>query len=136
MNLRKKKELAAKTLNIGRERIIFVHSRKEEIKEAITKQDIRDLAKEGAIIVKNIAGRRKLQKRKNKRGVGKIKKKVNTRKKEYVIMTRKLRAYLNSVKESLGLSKEEIKEVRNRIKNKRFRSKAILKEYLGGIKKA
>tara|TARA_Y100000034_G_C6661821_1_gene290188 strand:- start:100 stop:507 length:408 start_codon:yes stop_codon:yes gene_type:complete len=135
MNLRKKKELAAKTLRVGKERIVFIHSRKEEIKEAITKQDIRDLTKEGAIVVKDVKGRKKIERRKNKRSTGKIKKKVNTRKKDYVIMTRKLRGYLTSVKESLSLSKEEVKEIRNRIRNKKFRSKAVLKEYLGGMKK-
>ena len=135
MNLRKKTALAIKTMGVGKERIVFVESRKEEIKDAITKQDIRDLVKEGAIVIKAIKGRKKVGKRKNKRSTGKIKKKVNTRKKDYVIMTRKLRSYINSVKEGLGLSRGEIKEIRNRIRNKGFRSKAILKEYLGGIKK-
>ena len=135
MNLRKKTALAIKTMGVGKERIVFVESRKEEIKDAITKQDIRDLVKEGAIVIKAIKGRKKVGKRKNKRSTGKIKKKVKTKKKNYVIMTRKLRSYINSVKEGLGLSRGEIKEIRNRIRNKGFRSKAILKEYLGGIKK-
>jgi len=134
MNLRTKKALAIKTLGVGKERIVFIESRKEEIKEAITKQDIRDLVAEGAIIIKEVKGRKKVKKRKNKRGTGKIKKTVNTRKRDYVIMTRKLRKYLKAVKESLGLSREEIKDTRNRIRNKTFRSKAVLKEYLEGKK--
>ena len=54
MNLRKKKILAAKALKVGKERIIFLKPRLEEIKEAITKQDIKDLYKEGAIKIKEV----------------------------------------------------------------------------------
>jgi len=68
MNLGKKKELAKRTLKVG----------KGEIKEAITKQDIRDLKREGAIVIKNIKGRRKVKKKK-KKGVGNIRKKIKTR---------------------------------------------------------
>ena len=59
MNLRKKKELAARILKVGKERIIFSQQRLNEIKEAITKQDIRDLKRDGAITVREISGRRK-----------------------------------------------------------------------------
>ncbi len=59
MNLEKKKKLAARTLNVGKERIIFLKSRLEEIKEAITRQDIKDLHKDGAIIIKEEKGRKK-----------------------------------------------------------------------------
>jgi len=69
MNLSKKKELAKRTLKIGKSRIVFLESRLSEIKEAITKQDIRDLKREGAIIIKNIKGRRKVKKRKKRSSV-------------------------------------------------------------------
>ncbi len=131
MNLRKKKELAAKTLNVGKERIIFVESRLDEIKEAITKQDIRDLVERKAILLKEKQGRKKVKKRKNARGAGKIKKKINVRKRNYVKVTRKLRKYLKAVKEKLGMGREEVKEIRKAIRNKKFKSKANLKEHLG-----
>ncbi len=54
MNLRKKKALAARTFGVGLSRIEFLEPRLDEIKEAITKQDIRDLYKDGAIRIKNI----------------------------------------------------------------------------------
>jgi len=41
MKLDKKKNLAKRVLNVGKERIIFVKERLSEIKEAITKQDIK-----------------------------------------------------------------------------------------------
>ena len=135
MNLRTKKELAAKTLKVGKERVIFVRARLDEVKEAITKQDIRDLKEDGAIKVKEIKGRKKNVKRKNKRSTGNIRKKVNTRKQDYVTMTRKLRKYTNEMKKKGLLSLEEIKEIRNRIRNRMFKSKAHLKDYIGGLRK-
>lgn len=136
MNLSKKKSLAIRTLKVGKERIVFLQPRLDEIKEAITKQDIRDLQKEGAILVKEIKGRRKTEKKKkNKRSPGNIRKKVNKRKQEYVIMTRKLRKYAAEMKKQGRLSKEEVIDIRKKIRNKVFRSKAHLKEYIGGLKK-
>lgn len=134
MNLGKKKSLAARTLKVGKDRIIFVKSRLEDIKEALRKQDIRDLQQEGAIIVKEIKGRKKKEK-KRKRTTGNIRKKVKTRKQDYVIMTRKLRRFVAGMKKHEKLSKEEIAEIRKKIRNKIFRSKAHLKEYIGGLKK-
>lgn len=134
MNLNKKKSLAVRTLKVGKQRIVFLRSRLDEIKEAITKQDIRDLQKEGAIFVKDIKGRKKVEK-KNKRSPGNIRKKVNKRKQKYVIMTRKLRKYVAEMKKQGRLSKEEVIDIRKKIRNKIFRSKAHLKEYTGGLKK-
>ncbi|MAG11115.1 hypothetical protein CMI44_02285 [Candidatus Pacearchaeota archaeon] len=135
MNLRKKKELAVRVLGAGKRRVNFVQSRLEEIKEAITKQDIKDLKKEGAIIVKEIRGRKKIVKKGKKKSPGKIKKKVNKRKQEYVIMTRRLRGYVAELKKKGELSAEEVKEIRKRIRNRKFRSKAHLKEYIGSLEK-
>jgi len=134
MNLRKKKELSTRTLKIGKKRIIFLEPRLDEIKEAITKQDIRDLKKDGAIIVNKIGGRTKNTKRKIKKTTGNIRKKVNKRKKEYVILTRKLRKYVAGGKKSGELSKEDTKEIRKKIRNKMFKSKAHLKEHMGGLR--
>jgi|SRR3989338_1263108 len=127
MNLRSKKELASRTLKVGKGRIVFIDSRKSEIKEAITKQDIRDLAVSGAIIIKNIKGRKKIAGRK-RRGVGGIRQKVNERKKRYVIITRKLRNYLKG--SSAHLSKEDIKKIRKKIKNREFKNKLDIKKYI------
>ncbi|GBE20446.1 MAG TPA: hypothetical protein ENG87_02695 [Candidatus Pacearchaeota archaeon] len=135
MNLSKKKALAVKTLKKGKKRIVFLESRLNDIKEAITKQDIRDLHKEGAIVIKELKGKRKKKKRKTKKGKGNVRKKVNKRKKDYVTLTRKLRKYLNEIKNQKKLSKEESNEIGKRIRNKMFRSKSHMKEYIGGIKR-
>lgn len=135
MNLSKKKELAARTLNVGAGRIVFVKERLEEIKEALTKQDIRDLKKDGAIVIKEIKGRKKNVARKRQRGPGKIKKKVNKRKQEYVTITRKLRNYIREMKKQGKVAADDVKDLRKKIRNRLFRSKAHLKDYLGGSRK-
>lgn len=133
MNLKKKKALAARTFGVGESRIEFVKPRLEEIKEAITKQDIRDLYKEGAIRIKNIKGRRKIVVKKKKRGAGNVKKNINKRKREYAISTRKLRKYLA---ESSGkITDKERIDIRKKIRNRFFKSKLQLKEHIGGIGK-
>ncbi|HJX49963.1 MAG TPA: 50S ribosomal protein L19e [Candidatus Nanoarchaeia archaeon] len=134
MNLRKKKELTSRMTGVGKGRIVFVTSRLEEIKEAITKQDIRDLIKEKAIIIKNIKGRRS-SKKKIHRSTGNIRKKVKNRKRNYVLLTRKLRGIITELKKQGKISKEEVEEIRKKIRNKLFKSKAHLKEYLKEIEK-
>ena len=135
MNLRNKKLLARRTFNIGKRRIVFLSSRLDEIKEAITKKDMRDLQKDGAILVKEIKGRKKVKKRVGKKSPGNIRKKVNKRKKEYVIMTRKLRKYVAELKKQGKLSREEVIDIRKKIRNKFFKSKANLKNYIGELEK-
>jgi large subunit ribosomal protein L19e len=133
MNLKKKKILAAKALKVGKERIIFLKPRLEEIKEAITKQDIRDLKKDGAIVIKENKGRRKFQ-RSPKRRVGKIRKRVNKRKREYIILTRNLRRVILELKNQKRISKEAWLDLRKKIKNKFFKNKTQLKDYIRNLK--
>ena len=134
MNLGKKKALAARALKIKKDRIVFLSSRLEEIKEAITKQDIRNLKKEGAIVIKGIKGKKK-KKKKSSRSPGNIRKKPDRRKKTYMIMTRKLRKYVAEVKKRGEISKEDISQIRKKIRNREFKSKAHLKEYVGVLRK-
>jgi len=130
MKLNKKKELAAKVLGVGKGRIAFVNSRLEEIKGAITRQDIKDLVTEGAIVIKEVKGRAKVVKRKHRRGSGNIRKRVNTKKKVYMAITRKLRAYILELLSQDKMTKEEYKELRRNIKVHSFKSKQSLKEHL------
>lgn len=134
MNLKKKKDLAKRTFNVGEERIIFIESRIKDIKEAITKQDMRDLKQDGAIVIKEIKGRRSVGK-KRRRSVGNIRKKTVKRKRDYVILTRKLRKYVLEMKNNGVISKTEADEIRKKIRNKMFRSKSHLREHIRGLKK-
>ena len=130
MQLAKKKELAAKVLKVGKNRVLFLDGHTTEIKEAITRQDIQDLVQSGAIQIKDVAGRTKIVKRKHRRRTGKIKKKVNVRKKEYVTITRKLRAFTRGLVRVGAIDKDKNKSIRRMIRARRFKSKRHLKESL------
>ncbi|MAE49864.1 hypothetical protein CMI48_03485 [Candidatus Pacearchaeota archaeon] len=130
MNLEKKKILAAKTLNVGKARIRFNTARLEEVKEAITKQDIRDLHQSGAISIKEVSGRKTIVKRKTRRRVGSIKKKVKTRKKDYMALVRKLRAHLRGALRQGKIDREQHIKLRKQTKAKTFRSLSNLKEHM------
>lgn len=133
MNLAKKKELAAKVLGVGKNRIGFISSHLPEIKEAITRQDIIDLQKAGAIQVKEVSGRKKLVKRKNRRRKGKIKRPVNQTKKDYVIITRKLRTFLKHLSKTGKIDQEKHAIARKRVRARKFKSKRHLNESLGEL---
>jgi ribosomal protein L19E len=130
MNLAKKKALAAKALNVGKNRLIFMENGLSEIKEAITKQDIKDLYSSGVIKIKEIKGRKKIVKRKTKRGEGKIKKRLKNTKQNYAKTTRKLRAYVGELKRMGKIDVDRYKELRKKIKAKEFKSKNQLRETL------
>ena len=68
MNLRGKKKLIARKLRVGIDKIILDENRLGEIKEAITRQDIVDLANKGLIRIREARGSRK----KEKSGCGKM----------------------------------------------------------------
>jgi large subunit ribosomal protein L19e len=88
-NLNKRRKLASKVFGVGIERICFDANRLEEIKEAITKQDMRDLKESGAISIKEISGRKTNVKRKTKRGPGKIKMKIRKKRREEKLLFNK-----------------------------------------------
>lgn len=134
MNLDKKKKLAARTLNVGKERIVFNISRLGEIKEAITKQDIKDLYKDGAIMIKNIKGRKKIYKRKTRRNAGSRKKIIINRKQNYVKITRRLRNYLRVLRNKGSIPEEHFSKMRREIKTSAFNNLAQFKERIGGLK--
>ncbi len=130
MKLEKKRALVARTLGVGKGRITFNTSRLSEIKEAITKQDIKDLTSSGAIIVKEIKGRRKIVKSKSRKRAGSFKLKINDRKRRYITRTRKLRAYLKNLKQKKLISNEKFKELRKEIRASKIKDLAHLKESL------
>lgn len=133
MDLSKKKKLAKKTFRVGSDRIVFVQSRLGEIKDAITKQDLRDLEKSGAIIIKVRKGRKSLGRRRARRksrSTGNIRKKVRQNKKDYMAITRKLRGYLLELYSRNEISREDLGSMRKKIRNREFRSKTHFKELI------
>lgn len=130
MQLGKKRELTARTLKVGKEKVIFNKERLDEIKEAITKQDIRELLRSNAIFIKEKKGKKKIKKRKTRRRDGSIKKKVNTRKRDYMTITRKLRAFVAEVKKKKIITNDEFRKLRKEIRMKNFKSKSQMKDRL------
>ncbi|MFA5019472.1 MAG: 50S ribosomal protein L19e [Candidatus Pacearchaeota archaeon] len=130
MKLDKKKRLAARALGVGIGRIAFNKERLDEIKEAITRQDIKELEKSRAIKINLIKGRKTNIKKNTRRKAGNVRIKVKNRKQDYVKITRKLRTYVKELKKQGALGNEKYKELRKQIKNKKFKSKKQLKENL------
>ncbi|MEM4647765.1 MAG: 50S ribosomal protein L19e [Candidatus Pacearchaeota archaeon] len=137
MSLKTQRRLAAEILGVGINRVKFMPEKINEIKEAITRKDIEELIKEGAIKKRPIKGYkrragRKRQKRykKRRRGEGKIKKKVIDRKRKYIILIRNLRRYLKNLKNRGILTTREYRILRKQAKSGRFKSKKELMEYI------
>ena len=134
MKLENKKELASRTLGIGKDRIIFNPSRLKEIKEAITKQDIKDLVSSNAILLKEIKGRKKVERRKTRRRAGSIRKKIKHGKRKYIILTRKFRSYLKQLRRKEEISEELYIKLRQEIRASMYKDLSHLKERLKEIK--
>jgi len=132
MNLKNKKKLIARVLGVGINRIIL-SGEIEQIKEAITRQDIKDLKKQGIIKIKEMKGRKKKIKTEKRKGKGSIKKKIKKRK-NYVIITRKLRKYVKSLKNAEIISKEKFVELNKKIRARVFKDFPHLKDYVREIK--
>lgn len=141
MNLKNKKRIAARLLKSGEKRVWFNPDKLSEIKEAITKDDIRNLIRDGTIRIKQKRGisrfrfRKKLiQKRKGRRqGPGTRKGKATSRlprKREWIIKVRKLRGFLKLLKDKKVLAPKQYSTLRLKIKGGFFRSKRHLKLYI------
>ena len=130
--LDKRKELASRVLKVGKNKIKFDESNLDKIKEAITKQDIKDLYAEGIIEIKEKRGRKKIKKRKTRKGPGKMKKKIKKRKEIYVKSVRKLRKHIKEEKQRNRMDNETYRTIRKKIKARVFRDKSHLKEYIAG----
>jgi len=124
MNLKSKKKLAARTLKVGVGRIFLDENRKEDLNEAITKQDIKDLKEDGAIKVREIKGKRKKPKRKTKKREGKRRKSLRkkNKKRKDVYVTRKLRKYIINLKNNKKIDKEKYYDLRKKIKSRKFKT--------------
>ena len=114
------KKLIARVLGVGKGRIILDEGRKEEINEAITRQDIREMLKEGIVRIREVKGRKVKKKMKRKRTAGKIRISVKKRKQGYIIMVRKLRDYLKNLRKLGKIDKENYQELRKKIKSRMF----------------
>ncbi len=141
MKLKIQKRLAAYILKCSPKRIAFDKERLDEIKESITKADIKSLIKDKAIIrtpVKGIsrvrAKKRKLQKRKGRqKGAGSRKGKRTARlsKKDKRISTIRIqRDFLKNLREKGVISRNIYQNLYRKSKGGFFRSKRHIKMYI------
>ena len=140
-NLSIQKRLASQILNTSKNNIQLDTTRLEEIKEAITKADIKSLIKDGAITARNKRGissfrDRKRKKQKNKgrlRGQGSKKgaKGARSGKKElWIHKIRAQRMFLQNLKEKGFLDSSSFRELYMKSKGGFFRSRRHIKVYM------
>jgi len=141
MDLKVQKRLAAQVLNCGPDRVVFDNDRLEDIKQAITKRDLKLLIGDGAISKKpgNFTSKvnaRKLamQKRKGRRkGEGTKKGKFGARfkpKQTWMRLVRVQRAFIKLLLEKGIITRLAYRELYLKSKGGYFRSKRHIKLYL------
>ncbi len=146
MNLRNKKRVASKLLKCGEGRVRFDPEKAELISQAITREDIRKLIKEGVISKKQIQGISRaranvimLKKRKGlRRGPGKRKGSANARfgkKKKWMLKIRAQRRLLNILKDAGDITRRTYRRLYGMAKGNAFRDKGHLVTSIEQMKK-
>jgi large subunit ribosomal protein L19e len=141
MNLKNKKAMTAKLLKVGTTRLWFDPNRLNDVKEAITRDDIKRLVSEGAIQVKQKKGvsrgrARKvlIQKRKGRRnGPGSKKGKKTSRlgrKDQWITKIRSQRELLHELADGKNVTHETFVQLKSKAKGGFFRSRRHIKLYL------
>src|SRR3989344_3546704 len=141
MKLKNQRRIAAKLLKVGKKKVKFDPERLSDIKESITKSDLRSLIGQGVIKLKkrNAQSRgraRKVSEQKKKgrrKGQGKRKGKFGARlpkKRAWINKVRMQRELISTLREKNLLMPKVYREIRNKIKGGFFRSKNHLSLYL------
>lgn len=141
MNLRLQKKLASKITGVGLDKVKIDPEAKEEVEEAITKEDVRDLINEGIIRIKESRGVSRgraredhaQRKKGRRRGQGRRRGKSSARgrkKNKWLNKVRAQRRLLKSLREEDRIKKSAYREIYDKIKGNFFRSKKHLKMYL------
>ena len=140
MNLQKR--LAAEVMNCSPKRVVFNEDRADEIKEAITKSDVRKLVSTGAIIQlqkkgvsRSRANKRKLQKAKGRqRGQGSRKGVASSRgdtgKRLWINKIRLQRRFIGSLRKTNKVTQDLYRDLYRKSKGGFFRSKRHIELYL------
>ena len=141
MKVKIQKRLASRVLKVGSKRVIFDTEKLSEIKEAITKKDIRNLVGKKTIKAKKEKGvsrvrarKTLIQKRKGRRkGAGSKKGKKGARlprKKQWMVTVRTQRDLVKDLRDKSLLKKSDYGNLYRKIKGGFFRSRRHIKLYL------
>lgn len=144
VNLKKKRELVARMLNVGANRVRFEPDKLDDIADSITREDIRSLIKNGVIWTAKTKGtsrsgaKAKLQVKK-KRGTGtgskKGKKGARIGKKEsYVKKIRTMRYHLKILKSRNDINRDIFWSLYKKVNGGQIRSLSHLRENIREIK--
>ena len=142
MNVKNQRKIAAQLLKVGVRRVKVDSSKLAEIKEAITKTDIRGLISSGLIVKKPMKGHsrfhaRTLKKQKSKgkrKGKGSRKGTKNarlSRKESWMSRVRAQRKFIKRLKEKSLLTNKAFRDLYLKIKSNRFRDVKLMKLYIG-----
>jgi len=141
MNLLSKKLMAGRVLNCSPKRVVFDPARAEDISKAVTKNDIRKLIVERAIVKLQKTGisrfrARKIKSQKRKglqRGQGSRKGKKGARrprKQNWMTIIRLQRRFLKELKDKDMIENKDFRELYMKCKGGYFRSKRHLKLHI------
>lgn len=141
MKLHVQKRLAASILKRSKSKVTIDTSRLEDIKEAITRFDVKSLIKDKAIKAKAVKGPSKVRARKIKaqkakgrrNGLGSRKGKATARlskKDTWMAKVRKQRLFLKELKDKKMLDSATYRNLYNKSKGGYFRSKRHIKLYI------
>jgi len=142
MKLKIQKRLAAQILKSSEKNIWLDSTRFDEIKDAITKADVKSLIKDKAIKAKKIVGTSSYRKRKRltqkkkgrRRGPGSKKSNMNARiskKRRWINHIRVQRTLLKNLRDKGIIERSSYRSLYMKSKSGFFRSKRHLKLYLG-----
>lgn len=134
MGVESQRRLASEILGVGRNKIIFDKNKIEDIKKAITRLDIKELIKEGAIKVE-ARKKKKAKKERRNRGVGHRRMIVHNRKRKYVMKIRKLRKFIQEMTDKKVLTSDEKKRLRKMSKAGEIRSLRHLQDHITSVMK-
>jgi len=141
MNLRNQRTVSGDVLKVGRNRVWFDKNRLAEIKEAITKEDIRGLIKRNLIQKRpevgtsRVRARKRIVQRRKGRQQGKGKRKgVRTarlgRKEAWMIQVRGQRDFIKELKGKELIDVSTYRNLYSKVKGGYFRNKRHIKLYL------
>lgn len=141
MNVKNKKRILASALGISKKRVILNPERLDEVKKAITKNDLRHLVKEGAIAILNKKGvskgrsaANKVQKKKGRQsGHGSRKGKATARRESrltWINSIRLQRAYLQGLRQKGYIENDSFRMLYRKAGGGVFRSKRHIRLYL------
>ncbi|HIH25994.1 50S ribosomal protein L19e [Candidatus Woesearchaeota archaeon] len=141
MNLRNRKRIASSIFKTGKGRVWMDPTRLKDFKDAITKDDLRKLSMQGALLIKQKKGVSRFwarhtikQKRKGARkGVGSRKGRQTARSGKKILWVNKIRAQREEMTEYLNknlITQEIYAQLRKKAKGGFFRSTRHIKLYL------